>query len=143
MMIKKIMKAAQAAGACSKSEKASDWASLAWLLFSPQGGEFCITHNFPYPTMWSEIKRNCDTTRFGVYIDEDYISLKDCENIALIGRTEAHLHFDRPDKAHRVVMMQGAKATIKATNYAVVNIITTGADCDVTIDKDETSIILW
>ena len=142
-MIKKITKAAAALGACSKSAEATDWRSLAWLLFSPQGREFCEQHNFPSVPMWSEIKRECDAEKYGVFIDAGYIHIHDRENVAVIGKTNATLHFSSPDRAHRVIVMHGGSVTIKARNYAVVNVVKVGTDTEVTIDKDETAVILW
>lgn len=142
-MIKKITKAAAALGACSKSGEATDWRSLAWLLFSPQGREFCEKHQFPSMEMWHGIKRECDTEQYGIYVDAGYIHIHDRENTALIGQTAATLHFSSPQKAHRVILMHGAKATIVLRNYAVVNIVNCGDDTDITIDKDETSAVLW
>ena len=142
-MIKKIIQAAVALGACSKSGEATDWRSLAWLLFSPQGREFCEKHQFPSVTMWSEIKRECDTEKYGVFVDAGYIHIHDRENTALIGQTYATLHFSKPESVHRVIVMHGAKATLKLRNYAVVNLVKVGTDTEVTIDKDETSVVLW
>ena len=142
-MIKKITKAALQLGACRKPTEATDWRSLVWLFFSPQGREFCERHNFPSIPMWSEIKRQHNTTQYGIYVDEGYITIRDNENTALIGQTEARMIFSRPNKAHRVILMHGAKAHIKATDYAVVLIVKVGTDCEVEIDKDETATILW
>lgn len=142
-MIKKITQAAAALGACSKSAEATDWRSLAWLLFSPQGREFCEKHQFPTVPMWSAIKRECDAEKYGVYIDAGYIHVHNRENVAVVGQTHATLHFNAPDKAHRVIVMHGASATIKLRNYAVANVVKVGTDTDVTIDKDETSVVLW
>lgn len=142
-MIKKITRAAAALGACSKSGAATDWGSLAWLFFSPQGREFCGKHSFPDLSLWREIKGACDAEKYGVYIDAGHIHVHDRENVALIGRTHATLHFSRPDRAHRVIVMHGAGVTIKARNYAVVNLVKVGADTEARIDKDETSVVLW
>lgn len=142
-MIQEITKAAAALGACNKSAQATDWRSLAWLLFSPQGREFCEEHSFPTVSMWSGIKQQCDTSKFGIYIDAGFIHVHDRENVAVVGKTNATLHFNKPDKAHRVMVMHGASATVIARNYAVVNITKVGQDTDVIIDKDESSVILW
>lgn len=142
-MIKKITNTALQLGACKKSSEATDWRSLAWLFFSPQGREFCEQHNFPSIPMWCEIKRQHNTTQHGIYVDEGFITIRDKENTALIGQTDARLIFSRPDKAHRVILMHGAKARIKATDYAVVSIVKIGTECEVQIDKDETATILW
>lgn len=142
-MIKKITQTALRMGACQRATEASDWKSLAWLFFSPQGREFCENHNYPSVPMWSEIKRQHNTTQYGIYIDEGYITVRDNVNTALIGQTYAKLIFSRPDKPHRVILMHGAKAHIKATEHAVVLVVKIGTDCEVTVDKDDTATILW
>lgn len=141
--IKKIHDTASALGACTRMVEASDWRSLARLLFSPQGREFCEWNNFPDISLWGEIKRHCDTAKLGIFIDAGKIRVAGNENIALIGKTDAVLEFDKPSKAHRVILMHGAKATVKATNYAVVLVVKISPECEVKIDKDETSTILW
>lgn len=143
-MIKTIQKQALALGACQRSTEATDWRSMAWLLFSPQGREFCGEHNFPSVKMWDNIRRECDTTQYGIYVDTGETTIQhNQENVALIGRTHGYMTFDTPAKCHRVIVQHGAKATITATNYAVVLVVKIGRDCDVTINKDETSTILW
>lgn len=144
-MIKKILKQATAKGACAKSETASNWGSLAWLLFSPQGREFCTRNAFPDPSLWSQIKRECPgTEELGVYIDAGFLTLRDRKKVALIGQTEATVIADgKTNESVLLVMMHGATAKVKARNYAVVAIEKQGADCIVETDKDDTSVILW
>lgn len=143
-MIKTIQKQALALGACQRSAEATDWRSMAWLLFSPQGREFCENHNFPPIDLWSKIRRKCDTTQYGVFVDTGVTTIPhNQENVALIGQTHGYLTFDGPATSHRVIVQHGAKATIKATNYAVVLVVKIGHDCDVTINKDDTATILW
>ena len=42
-----IIKSALSLGACSGSNGVTDWRSLVWLFFSPQGREFCAENDFP------------------------------------------------------------------------------------------------
>lgn len=142
-MIKKITQSAAALGACSKSAKASDWRSLIWLMFSPQGREFCEKHAFPSLSMWSEIKTACDIKQYGVFIDAGFIHIHDRENTALVGDTHATLHFNSPDKVHRVMVMHGASVTLRLRNFAVAHVVKVGSGTEVIIDKDETSVVLW
>lgn len=129
-------------GACAKSAKATDWRSMAWLLFTPQGREFCEQHNFPDMELWKIIKGECAADEFGVFIDSGEVQTGDLENVALIGATSAELIYSSPKKNHRVVLMHGAEATIKASNYAVVLVVRIGDDCKVNIDNDGTAVIL-
>lgn len=141
--IQKVMAHAAALGACKKSGEASDWKSLAWLFFSPQGREFCEENNFPGIPLWDDIKRECDTRELGIYIDEGNVKISDRVNTALIGRTEADLWFRSPDTVHRVILMHGAKARIHLRDAAVVLVVKVGTECEVEIDKDEISTVLW
>ena len=93
--------------------------------------------------MWSAIKSECDTEKYGIYIDAGYIHVHNRVNVALIGQTHATLHFSDPDKAHRVIVMHGASVTLRLRNYAVVTLVKIGTDTEVKIDKDETSVVLW
>lgn len=142
-MIKTIQKRALALGACQLSAKAGDWHNMAMLLFSPQGREFCEQHNFPTIEMWHDIRRECDTTIYGIYVASGKTTIPhNQENTALIGTTHGYLTFDTPTTIHRVILQHGAKATITATNHAVVLVVKIGPDCEVEINKDETVAIL-
>lgn len=134
------MKSASLYGACSGSEKVSDWRSLAWLFFSPQGREFCEEKNFPSLSMFQRMKPY-NVEQFGVFVDLGRVSRSNDKDIALIGDTCGELKFDENKVVHKVMLMHGAKAHIKASNYAVLLIVNVGG-CEVTIDKDETVIVL-
>ena len=47
MRAEDVIGAAALLGACGGSGKVSDWRSLVWLFFSPQGREFCGEKGFP------------------------------------------------------------------------------------------------
>ena len=134
-----IMKSASSFGACSKSNKVSDWKSLAWIFFTPQGREFCEDNNFPSMEMFQGMKDNI--SEFGVLVDSGNIVRKNAVNIGLIGNTSAELVYDDNTVVHKVVLMHGAKARIKAVNYAVILLVNIG-NCEVEIDKDNTAIVL-
>lgn len=129
-------------GACSESGKASDWKSLAWLLFTPQGREFCEDNLFPTIEMWRDIKPHV-TDDMHIFIDRGtYLKSRNSANIALVGETEAKLEYSGADMVHKVIIMHGAKARIRATNYAVVLVVIIGEGCVVEFDNDETAKIL-
>lgn len=134
-----IMKQALENGACYKSKGVSDWKTLAWLFFTPQGIEFCEENNFPSLDVFREM--DSSISDYGVLVDKGEISRSNDANIALIGNTNATIVFDDNTKVHKVILMHGAKAYIVARNYAVVRVINIG-DCKVNIHKDKTSVIL-
>ena len=93
--------------------------------------------------MWRNIRRECSTTDYDVYVDSGETTIPhNQENVALVGRTHGHLTFDTPATSHRVILQHGAKATITATNHAVVLVVNIGPSCEVHINKDETAVIL-
>lgn len=138
-MIEDIMKSARLCGACTGSGKVSDWRSLVWLFFSPQGREFCEEKNFPSLSMFRHMKTNVEP--FGVFVDAGRVVRSNDNDIALVGDTFGELTFDDNNVVHKVVLMHGAKARIKASNYAVLLIVNVGG-CEVAIERDETVVVL-
>lgn len=135
MEVKEILKKAIELGACSKSQTATDWKSLAWLFFSPQGVEFCRDNNYPTIEMFRAMKGN--TEAYGVHIEEDIKSVN--ENKAIIGGT-AELTYHGTEKAYKVIIMHDASVRVKIGNYAVVRIENIGGNY--TVDNDGTGRIL-
>ena len=115
--VKEILNKAIGLGACSQSSKATDWKSLVWLFFSPQGCEFCKSINYPSLEMFRSMKGNVES--FGVHIEENVKAVN--EDKAIIGGT-AELTFQGTDKAYKVIIMHSGNVRIKISNYAVVRI---------------------
>ena len=115
--VKDILNKAIGLGACSQSSKATDWKSLVWLFFSPQGCEFCKSINYPSLEMFRSMKGNVES--FGVHIEENVKAVN--EDKAIIGGT-AELTFQGKDKAYKVIIMHSGNVRIKISNYAVVRI---------------------
>lgn len=105
-------------GACSQSGKATDWKSLVWLFFSPQGREFCKDNNYPSIDMFRSMAQYVEP--YGVFVEKNVE--KHNEDVALIGEGESTLRYDGVDKAYKVILMHGAKATIHVSNYSVVRL---------------------
>ena len=139
MKVADVMKSALELGACNQSGKATDLKSLCWLFFTPQGREFCEENNFPSLDIFRSMKRHVSS--YGVYVDAGEVSFKNNANIGIIGETNATLEYDDNTKVHKVILMHGAKATIKVSNYSVVNLTNVG-NCEVTIINDGTARIL-
>ena len=115
--VKDILNKAIGLGACSQSSKATDWKSLVWLFFSPQGCEFCKSINYPSLEMFRSMKGNVES--FGVHMEENVKAVN--EDKAIIGGT-AELTFQGTDKAYKVIIMHSGNVRIKISNYAVVRI---------------------
>ena len=118
MEVSEIIKRAVELGACSKSQKATDWKSLAWLFFSPQGREFCKKHNYPSTEVFRQMKGNVE--QYGVHI-EDNIEAQN-KDIAIIGSSESILYYSGVNRPYWVILMHGASVTIHASEYAVVKV---------------------
>lgn len=134
-----IMKSALQLGACNKSNGVTDWKSLVWLFFSPQGREFCQERNFPSLLMFRGIAENVKP--YNVFVDAGKIEKSNPGNIGIIGNTHAVITVNDNTKVHKVILMHGAKAKIKASNYAVILLVNIG-NCEVEIEKDNTVAIL-
>lgn len=126
---KDILNKAIELGACSKSGKATDWKSLVWLFFSPQGREFCRDNNYPSLEMFRLMKGYVES--FGVHIEEDVQAIN--EDKAIIAGT-AELTYHGTDKAYKVILMHGGNARIKIGNYAVVRVENMGGTYEVVND---------
>lgn len=137
--IEDILQRAISLGACSKSNGVTDWKTLTWLFFSPQGYEFCENNNYPTIEMFREIKE--EVSQYNVFVDAGTQKRNNDSCVALIGKTKGELYFDDNTKIHKVILMHDASADIVVRNYAVVRLINIG-NCNVRVHKDKTSIIL-
>lgn len=118
MNISEILSNAVKLGACEASGKATDWKSLAWLFFSPQGVEFCKRHNYPSLGVFRQMDGVISS--LGVYVDSTHNATN--EDIAVVGDSQSELHFSGAEKPYKVILMHGAKAKIYAGMYAVVKV---------------------
>lgn len=133
--VDEILKKAVGLGACAKSETASDWRSLVWLFFSPQGCEFCKEHNYPDLDMFRKMKGNIEC--YGVHVEENIKSVN--EDKAIISGT-AELTYHGVDRSFKVIIMHGATVHLKVGNYAVVRVENMGGKLN--IDNDGTAEVL-
>lgn len=128
--VNEIMQKAIGLGACSQSGKATDWKSLVWLFFSPQGREFCKENNYPSLKSFRSMAQYVEP--YGVYVEKPVE--KHNEDIALVGNSESVLRYDGVEKAYKVILMHGAKAKIYVSNYAVVRIENISGDYEIIND---------
>ena len=139
MNVGDITRRAISLGACSESGKATDWKSLCWLFFSPQGREFCEENNYPSLDLFRGLAKNI--APYGIYVDRDLIELNNKTNVGVIGNTVAYLSYDDNTRVHKVILMHGGKAKIEAGNYSVILLVNIGG-CEVEIINDGTARIL-
>lgn len=133
--VKEILSKAVGLGACSQSSKATDWKSLSWLFFSPQGREFCHDNNYPTLDMFRQMKGNVEA--YNVHIEDDVKAVN--TDKAIIAGT-AELTYHGADKAYKVIIMHGASVRLKVGNYAVVRVENISGSY--TVENDGTGRIL-
>lgn len=128
--VKNIVNEAVELGACYQSSKATDWKSLCWLFFSPQGREFCKNNNYPTLETFRTIKSN--VRPFGVFVEEN-VNITNAD-AAIIGNCSAKLTYSGVDKAYKVIFMHGSHAEIRVEKYAVVRIENIGGNYNIIND---------
>lgn len=133
--VNQILNKAVGLGACAKSGTATDWRSLVWLFFSPQGREFCKEHNYPSLEMFREMKKNVQP--YNVHVEENIKAVN--ENEAIISGM-AELTYHGTERAFVVILMHGAVVNLKVGNYAVVRVENMGGTLN--IDNDGTAEVL-
>lgn len=139
-MIKDILHKAKALGACDRADlDIQSWSDLARLYFSAQGLEFCGIKNFPSLKLWRKINSRHDISEFGIFVGGQMRHCVNRPNVAVIG-ADARLEYNCIGK-YTIVLQHGARVVIKASNYAVLNIIKIG-ECDIKLNSDNTVRVL-
>lgn len=108
---------------CSMFNGTESIEELAKLITSVRGAEFCVRYNFPNIVTLRHFKDE-RPERYGVYIDERALYLKDPEQstILLAGRTAATIEITDNSRAYKVILLCGAKAIINARKWSVVHV---------------------
>lgn len=120
-IVKLTYQAAVAAGVCTLfNGQERTIGEMATLMKSPQGIEFCTTHNFPSLPLL-RLYGSYTPQEYGIYIDAGEIYLKDPTNVILAGNTFAKIEC-KATQSHRVTLLQGATADVLAGGWAVVKI---------------------
>lgn len=138
-IIKEVCDSARNLGACKLIDSIRDIEELSKYIFTPQGLEFCIIHEFP---ALSVLQRHKDIIeKYGYFVDCGHISRNNDTNIVLAGDTVGELSYDNPTCLHKIILMHGASVKINASNYVVLQVYQIGK-CHLEINKDQTVIIL-
>lgn len=88
------------------------------LFLSPQGIEFCTKRSFPTMGMCRRFK-GPTAANLGIYVEED-VKVQNRPLVILVGNCRAELEYNIPGERYQVVLMHGATAHIKASNWVVV-----------------------
>lgn len=140
-IIKELLAGAKANGACRKAGNIQNLDQLVELFLSAQGLEFCINHNYPSPDQWQAIKEAWGETELAkrnIYINiSKKVNCSNPGNLILVGeKTEAYVSASGTDNIQTIIALHGAKAHVKGSDYAVLNLIeTTGGTIGYNIDK--------
>lgn len=102
-------------GMINKSFGVNEWVDLVF----GQAQPFCLRHRFPSLPMWSDLDKEFDISKYGIYVNKGRITIKPEKDVIIIGNTEATLVCDRL-RAYHIVLMHGATANIKGSGYAVI-----------------------
>lgn len=94
------------------------------LFITPQGIEFCTKHAFPAIEMCRRFK-GPTAESLGVFIEQN-VSARNLPMVFLVGKCHAELEYDDNTSGHQVILMHGASAHIKASDWAVVYVNTEG-----------------
>lgn len=124
--VDKIRAGAQELGACNKANDIRSFADVAESLFSPQGREFAMKHDYPTIELWQSAKSECsDLSGYEIYVDVPTLTLHldgMRQHVALIGDTTARIDIDAPDALHHIILMHGASVEVNASNYATFSL---------------------
>lgn len=109
------------------------------LFLTPQGIEFCISNNFPSRDILSRLKEH-NLTRMGIHIDGGRKTLKNQKIVVLAGDCDYMLEYNTLSHACKVVLLHGARAKIRASEFSVVKVEKqNGCRCD--IEKSDYAIV--
>lgn len=125
--------------ACSMFKGTETIEEVLALFTTPQGIEFCSKHSFPTIEMCRKFKSET-AERLGIFVESD-AHVENLPIVILIGKCHAELEYNDPDKRHQVVLMHGASARIKASNWAVVFVSNAG-DGSVEIEATDNAKVL-
>lgn len=109
------------------------------LFTTPQGIEFCTKHSFPSIEMCRKFK-GATAERLGIFVESD-ARIANLPIVVLVGSCHAELEYNDPDKRHQVILMHGASASIKASNWAVV-FVNNASDGSVEIEATDNAKVL-
>lgn len=123
-MYDELFRKAKELGVCGRLHGTEDKKRLLRLFCTPQGVEFCTKNSFPDIAMCRMFKGEL-AEGMGVFVETD-VKAQNLPFVFLVGECHAELEYTDSKKLHQVVLMHGATANIKASNWAVVSVNTDG-----------------
>lgn len=125
--------------ACSMFKGTETLEETLKLFLSPQGIEFCTKRSFPTMEMCRRFK-GPTAANLGIYVEEN-VKVLNRPLVILVGNCRAELEYSIPGERYQVVLMHGATAHIKASNWAVVFVNKDGGG-ETTIEISEHAKVL-
>lgn len=82
--------------------------------------KFCIRNKFPTVDLWNHLDKEFDLTKFGIYNNtiDAKITFNDSDDVLVIGGDNTIICDEL--KVYNIILMHGAKVTIKSSNFAIV-----------------------
>lgn len=121
-LVRQLFKDARPFKPCALFRGDETFDEMMQLFLSPQGLEFCVSHDFPRRERLQALKE-AGISSLGIHIDEGRGKAVNALICVLVGDTDFELEYDTLDYACRVVLMKGARCVIKAGGYSVVSVL--------------------
>lgn len=135
-MIANLITEAKSKGACGRIDDIQSVASLAELMFSPQGREFCEKTKFLRVDRLNHIASEAE--EYNVFIGKQNI-ITTAHTTAFIG-SRGRVLCSGTDAIYNIIIADNSHVEIVATEYAVV--LVTSINSSYNITKDKTARIL-
>ena len=135
-MIANLITDAKKKGACARIDDVQSIESLAELMYSPQGREFCEKTKFLRVDRLNDIAD--DAEKYNVYIDKRNV-ITTSHKATFIG-SKGRVLCSGTDAVYNIIIADNSHVEIVATNYAVVMVTSINGTYNIT--KDNTARIL-
>lgn len=135
-MIANVIAEAKLKGACGRIDDVQSVASLAELMFSPQGREFCQNTKFLRVDRLNHIVTEAE--EYNVFIGKQNI-ITTSHKSAFIG-SKGRVLCSGTEAIYNIIVADNSHVEIVATNYAVVMVTSINGTYNIT--KDNTARIL-
>lgn len=137
---KRIFELARPFGPCRMFKGNESDVDLLRLFLSPQGLEFCTKYDFLKAEHFADFPAGL-LAKWGIYADTGNVAFINEETVVLVGRCSAMLEYDSLDYVCQVVLLGGARATIKARGWSVVR-VHKAAGCECEVDRQDNAVVI-
>ena len=135
----KIHEQCECIGGCESFTGNESLDELVSLFLSDAGIDFCIRNHFPNTSTF-RLFRDFGLEKYGIYIDAGDIEIVNPDKVVIIGRTTAIVKCSSGGR-HEVITLNGGKAIISASRWAVV-VVKAQAGSTIVKNISENAVIL-